>query len=181
MGVFPECGLLWSDAAAVNAARALDIKQCGLPERLESVEVYVAGFSCKSLSHLNKAKANKGCVQAQESDTGNTFAFTMLYISTRRPRLVILDNVTGLDQADDKAGMSDAAYIVEEIKALIYHVELRTIDAPQYGAICTRRRLYFVAVEKHKQDDAFPEITSVLTGVAQTAFPAPWTVLAATC
>ena len=114
--------MLWSDAAAVNEARLLNIKQGGLSERLESVDVDVAGFSCKSRSPLNnKAKANKGCVQAQEGETGNAIAFTLLYISTRRPRLVILENVTGLDQADDKAGMSRLWATTPSCTPLMHH------------------------------------------------------------
>ena len=63
---FPGCPVLFADASGVTEARVLNVKN-GEHQRIDAVDVFIAGFACTSRSALNnKAKGNKGCVRAGE-------------------------------------------------------------------------------------------------------------------
>ena len=53
---FPGCPVLFADASGVTEARVLNVKN-GEHQRIDAVDVFIAGFACTSRSALNnKAK-----------------------------------------------------------------------------------------------------------------------------
>lgn len=137
----------------------------------------VAGPSCTSRSPLNPNSAdNKGCVKAKQGTTGATFAFSMDYIRTRRPSLVILENVVELSEGADS---SDAAFIEQQLRGAGYEVQTLPINAMDFGARCRRIRLYWVALRKRRGDCAASraqgEVLRTLESMKTTmATPIPW-------
>ena len=61
------------------------------------VTLFIAGFSCKSVSGLNLARSMfKHACEVEEGETGITFSGVRKYLSSRRPNMFLLENVVGL-------------------------------------------------------------------------------------
>ena len=61
------------------------------------VTIFIAGFSCKSVSGLNLLRsAFKHACEVEEGETGITFSGVRKYLSSRRPNMFLLENVVGL-------------------------------------------------------------------------------------
>jgi hypothetical protein len=72
--------------------------------RLESTDVYIAGFVCKTRCKLNPTRgANVGCVQDNSEKTGESWQHVPGYIHAFAPKLLILENVVELSDAEEGA------------------------------------------------------------------------------
>ena len=61
------------------------------------VTIFIAGFSCKSVSGLNMARAMfKNACEVEAGETGITFLGVRMYLSSRKPCMFLLENVVGL-------------------------------------------------------------------------------------
>lgn len=69
----------------------------GTMQPVPSVHVLLGGFSCTSVSNLNRrASSSRSCCAATEGSTGETFEGTRRYLIQHKPRFIILENVTAL-------------------------------------------------------------------------------------
>ena len=138
---FPDVPFLFSDAASLSQPKALNLKS-GDYVQVPSVHVLLAGFSCKSRSKLNSNSAsNKHCVREGREETGMTFEFVQNYVVLKKPTLVILENVTELQEGGPE---SDMQFIIDTFSAHGYHGDAFEIEARSYGSFPQRKRLYFV-------------------------------------
>lgn len=162
---FPECEMLFVDAAHLSKPKAFNTKS-QTHESVPQAEILIAGFVCKSRARCNSARsANKGCVAGGTGETGMTFGFIMDLIHAKKPALVILENVTGLEEAtgtgpDEDA--SDATYVVGALEEAGFSAQSLTVKAQDYSSKTNRTRLYFVGFHGRNQKAKFSFMTSVL-------------------
>ena len=111
-----------------------------------SVDVVIAGFSCKDVSILNKHSArNKGCVLEGSLRTGGTFEGVRHYCEISRPGIVILENVTALLNSGS-SGMSGADAVVQSMNALGYAVLVLQLQPLVHGVPHRRERVFFLCM-----------------------------------
>jgi len=81
--------------ANVNApCKAVHTDVTRLPlEELGAVDLLVAGFSCKSLSTMNRGRCS---LVDKTSSSGQTWGGTLSYIDRWLPKRILLENVLGL-------------------------------------------------------------------------------------
>ena len=93
---FPDAPLIFPDICELHTGRALNIvtrEVCDIP----AVDVFVAGFVCKSVSTENAKRGSYGqCIADARGQTGETFEGVLGYVRRFRPKLVICENVSGL-------------------------------------------------------------------------------------
>ena len=88
---------------------------------LAKVDVVIAGTSCKDASSLSKhRKFRRDAIATGSHSTGATFAACVDVVELHQPRLVILENVRGLqavDPATEKSNLDAVREIMESIGA----------------------------------------------------------------
>ena len=93
---FTEAPLIFPDICELHTGRALNIvtrEVCDIP----AVDVFVAGFVCKSVSFENLYRGSYSkCIADARGSTGKTFEGVLGYVRRFRPKVVICENVTGL-------------------------------------------------------------------------------------
>ena len=81
--------VLSQDAAVDDRTQRL----CTVP----AVDIFIAGFVCKSVSMQNARRGEaKDCIREASGLTGVTFQGIVEYVKAKRPPVVILENVRGL-------------------------------------------------------------------------------------
>merc|ERR1711935_218805 len=116
------------------------------------VDIYIAGFPCQPFS---TAGLQQGF--GDKRGRGEIFFKVLDYIKKQKPRVFVLENVSGLCKKKMRPYL-DA--ILEELKQLrIYNVEWQILDTKQHGVPQSRRRWYCVGIQKKFDTGkfAFPE------------------------
>eukprot|EP00959_Pyramimonas_sp_CCMP1952_P284934 5957078-Pyramimonas_sp.AAC.1 len=144
---------MFEDCATLASDRACDIKSkkvtCVPP-----LDIIVAGFSCKAVSHLNKdAPRARTCVATKALSTGVTFDGILGYCRRWRPKIIILENVVAICDSPD-GGMSNADAVIMAMQGLGYTVHLVTMDPRDYGIPQRRKRAWFLCGLGTTIDDA---------------------------
>ena len=88
--------MMFDDICALHTGRA-----CNAVTRevnaVPAVDVFVAGFVCKSVSTANAHRGEHGeCITEGSGQTGETFSGVLGYVRRNRPHIVICENVAGL-------------------------------------------------------------------------------------
>ena len=143
---WPETELMFEDVADLNWDSALDVIS-GRNKIIPHVDLFAAGFSCTARNRLNvHSKQNKDGLQRDAADaTAMTWRGVRTYIQKGRPKLVLLENVTELDQSD--TDVSDASYILDFLRSEGYTAATVRLQARDHGSFPSRLRLYFLAVQ----------------------------------
>jgi len=93
---FPGAPLIFQDICELRTGRAFDIltrEFCDVP----AVDMFVAGFVCKSVSQENSHRASfSHCIAEASGATGETFGGVLGYVRCFHPKVVICENVSGL-------------------------------------------------------------------------------------
>ncbi len=110
---------------------------CSLsPEEVPEAEVWCGGWPCQDLSHANHERRGlKGSRSA-------LFYRLVELASARRPRWLILENVTGLFSAESGTALEA---VVDSLEEVGYLGGWFAIDAEQLGVPQHRERVFFVA------------------------------------
>jgi site-specific DNA-cytosine methylase len=114
----------------------------------EEIDILIAGFVCKDLSRMNNHSKNID----EEGETGDTFQSVQSYAEKFRPRVVLLENVTG-----DKALWEG---VQKRWESIGYTARWHILDTKNYYLPQTRQRMYMVAVDNQQHglpDQAAPE------------------------
>ena len=114
--------------------------------QMPAVDILVFGSSCKSLSAQNNNK--RSLLQCNELDplcsSGATMQSCLKYVAAHKPKIVILENVVGLEHLADHNGVRNIDIVYGRLQALGYsccHVRRNARDMlPQ-----SRTRVYLVA------------------------------------
>ena len=92
----PQLALIFDDICDLQSGRAFNVvahEETDVP----AVDVFVAGFVCKSVSTENaKRSSYSQCIADARGQTGETFEGVLGYVRRFRPKLVICENVSGL-------------------------------------------------------------------------------------
>jgi len=119
-----------------NTRRFRDVKECGY-DNLTSVDVICGGFPCQDIS-----RAYRGTRTGLAGErSGLWFEFQRI-IDELVPTWVIIENNPPLLTSNDGR---DLTTIVSRLVEFGYGVCWRILDAKDFGAGSTRRRLYIVA------------------------------------
>lgn len=114
-----------------------DINQIKIDDIPKETDVWCAGFPCQDVSLANQGK-RRG-LDGERS--GLFFTFANL-VSQRKPRFVVLENVTGLLNSNEG---EDFRRILETLDELGYIVSWRVLDAKYFRTPQRRRRVLVVA------------------------------------
>eukprot|EP00959_Pyramimonas_sp_CCMP1952_P217923 4557782-Pyramimonas_sp.AAC.1 len=154
---FPDIRTVLGDVALLSSLRARCHK-VNAEVIVPSCQMVIAGFSCTSRSRAsNRSSQHANCVQNRtEAATSTTFWDIHQYISEVRPAVVIMENVKELleQRGSGSDDMSDADFIVAEMKKLSYTGFHTVINSADHGAITSRIRLYFVFVQAQNINEA---------------------------
>ncbi|KAF2649386.1 hypothetical protein K491DRAFT_771566 [Lophiostoma macrostomum CBS 122681] len=103
---------------------------------IPTVDMLIAGFVCKDLSHLNNHQKSLD----EEGESGDTFAAIYSYAKNFRPGVILLENVTGTSALWDdlKLKWADVGYECQWLYC----------DTKNYYLPQTRKRMYMIAIEK---------------------------------
>lgn len=116
---------------ALNLGDITEVNADDIPQ----ADIYSGGFPCQDLSVAGRRAGFAG--------KRSSLAFTFLdLVERRRPRWVVLENVTGLFSSNRGR---DFGRLIAEVESLGYGVAWRTLDARYFGVPQRRRRVFIVA------------------------------------
>lgn len=121
------------------------------------VDVFIAGFSCKSISRENNSRDEK-CIEDGTGSSGETFGWTMSLIEKVQPPVVILENVKAIHDkgkcriSGKKMPRSNLDYVQERLEQAGYSFTHSFVDTRHYLLPQRRGRVWIVAVKKEKAD-----------------------------
>jgi len=105
------------------------------------VDIYIAGFPCQPFS---SAGLQQGF--GDKRGRGEIFFKVLDYIKVQKPRVFVLENVSGLVKKNMRPYLNA---ILEELKNLrIYNVQWKLLDTKEHGVPQSRKRWYCVGIQK---------------------------------
>ena len=145
---FPNLGALFADVNELAGAPVdlLTNKAMEAP----SVDLFLAGFVCKSISTENVERTRYAtCILDGSGSTGSTFEGVRNFVASKRPPLVIFENVEGLLKKIAKADPQiwDVQRTLHKIGYLFgWHL----LDSRWYHLPHRRRRVWMWAVDSRE-------------------------------
>lgn len=117
------------------------------------LDLLCGGSPCQSFSQIGKRE----CL---EDERGMLLFEFIRFAETFRPKAIMLEQVKGLLNAPDKAGIIGGVYslLISKLKALGYEPKMRVIKAAQYGVAQMRERVFIVSTINSAHFE-FPEPT----------------------
>jgi len=113
-----------------------------------TADLYVAGFPCQPFS---TAGLQQGFSDAR--GRGEIFWHVRDYLEQKKPRVFVLENVSGLVKI---SGGEYYRAILEALDALnAYNIYSKIMDTKEHGIPHSRRRIYFVGINKRHDDGSF--------------------------
>ncbi len=136
------------------------------PKKLPDFDLLVGGFPCQSFSIAGKRLGFK--------DTRGTLFFDIArIIKTKRPRLLLLENVKGLLSHDEGQTF---AVIIRTLDGLGYDIQWQVLNSKDFGVPQNRERVFIVGhlrgtprpeifpfTENNSEDIILPTITTRIT------------------
>lgn len=129
------------DAAACDAYERVTgkpVQQTDLakidPHSLPDADMIIGGPPCQEFSQGNVLGSIEG--------VKNLWPATLAIVKTKRPSLVLFENVTGLVFL--KRNRAYFYYILDTLTSFGYRVEYRVLNAADYGVPQTRQRVFIV-------------------------------------
>jgi site-specific DNA-cytosine methylase len=114
---------------------------------IKRADIFIAGFSCKSISALSTRKHGfRACTSTMEGQTGSTWSGILNYAATHRPPCIILENVTGLDVIDDSLTQSNLDTIISELRRIGYTCSHWILQPTQFMLPQRRLRIWIIAL-----------------------------------
>ena len=114
-------------------------------QKVDPVDILIAGTSCKDASRLNPHHADRlNAVDARTHSTGSTFSGLMELVRklSGTCRLVFLENVTSLGDRDRATGRSNLDGVADAMRGAGYMFVCRAFSAEDMGLPVCRPRLY---------------------------------------
>lgn len=109
------------------------------PKTIPPFDVLCAGFPCQPFSSIGK---REGFMHATQ---GTMFHEILRIVQARGPKVLLLENVSGLVTHDRGRTLNTIVSALEETG---YRVQYRVLDAAFYGVPQRRNRIYIVAMRK---------------------------------
>lgn len=109
-------------------------------DELPDFEVLTAGFPCQPFS---TAGSRLGTADAR----GNLYLECLRIIQAKRPRVVVFENVRGILSIKNQDGSLLIDTITQSLEELGYNVNLKLLNASDYGVPQNRHRVFIVAFD----------------------------------
>ncbi len=116
-------------------------------DTVPSHDVLLAGFPCQPFSLMGKQRGF-------EDERGTLFFYIEKLISKHKPKVVILENVKGLEKHDGGKTFKKMKSILKD--KLNYKVYYKVLNTADYGIPQTRRRLFIVCFRDDNCQFEFP-------------------------
>ena len=167
---FPEAPLIFPDICELHTGRALNIVTREVSD-IPAVDVFVAGFVCKSVSTENAYRGSYSqCIAGARGPTGETFAGVLGYVRRFRPKLVICENVSGLLKRAQ--GCDAQIYQVRKaFEEVGYAFAYKQVDARNFLVPQRRTRVWMWAIRSDVA--AAPAVGEVQTVLNALERPQP--------
>lgn len=136
-----------SDACGFDARACTHVKNIFKRNNNEAprADLYCAGFPCPPWSRLGKGRG-------AQDERGMVTLQGLLYIATRRPRAVVLEQVAALL---DKSHRQVWVFLQQVLRDLDYDVTFQIVNTRDYGIPQSRPRVYIVAICKESVTKPF--------------------------
>ena len=164
---FPSLPALFSDVALLGTGEAVN-ELTGRTEAVPAVDLFIAGFVCKSVSTENNDRGNnRTCIADATGLTGRTFDGVRRYVERFRPKLVICENVTGLLKRF--LGAEPQIHAVRAVFAKLgYSFQHVAVDTRDFFLPQRRPRVWMWALRDGPQSQA-DEIKAVIDNLPKRA------------
>lgn len=127
---------IFQDLFQIHGQKA--INQDGHLEAVADSLWFIAGFSCKSLSKLNRWRSTyANCIEQGCGTTGSTFAGVCAFLRKRLPLFLILENVASM-------GKHNIEEVIARLRDIGYHCTDIVMNARLHGLPMSRQRVYFI-------------------------------------
>ena len=123
----------WPDTPLVSDITKLE------PEDIPVADIWCGGFPCQDVSVARGSKVRAGL---KGDNSGLFYPFAKL-IRAKRPRVVLIENVTGLLSSHNG---QDFRIVLETLTGLGYAVAWRIMNSRYFGAPQSRPRVFIAAV-----------------------------------
>ena len=139
----------------------------GKDQIVPEVDIFIAGFVCKSVSMQNKRRGKaKNCIRKSSGLTGITFKGIVEYVNAKKPAVVILENVKGLMIGNQrrKPVINDVA---ESFKKCGYAFDYRLLNTQRYLLPQRRHRCWMWAFRGRRNQGAAERAGDAICGLGQ--------------
>ena len=129
-----------------------DIKELKLEfwkQYKNKIDVIIAGPPCQGFSMSGKRDIL--------DNRNNLFREVIRVVNIIKPRVVVIENVVGLISMSTSEGILVKDIIIQELQQLHYKVDMKILNAAEYGVPQYRRRVIFIATKT--QEPIFPKPT----------------------
>ncbi len=110
------------------------------------IDVIIAGPPCQGFSMSGKRDIL--------DNRNNLFREVIRVVSIVKPKIVVIENVVGLVSMSTPEGIPVKDVIIQELQQLHYKVDMKILNAAEYGVPQYRRRVIFIATID--QEPKFP-------------------------
>lgn len=107
-------------------------------EEEQPVHLYITTPPCQSYSSNGKRRG-------VQDERGRVVSASMQYVQRHRPRVVVLENVTGLTHKKHRGVFRGLLRAFEQMK---YHTRAKVLNARRYKVAQDRRRVFVVAIRR---------------------------------
>jgi DNA (cytosine-5)-methyltransferase 1 len=122
------------------------------------VDLYVCGFPCQSFSNAGNRKGFD-----DPNPRNKVFDECVKYISEKKPKVFILENVNTLVTHDQGRSMAKIMNSLEAIPD--YQITWKILNTLDYGIPQNRKRVYFVGIWRAKTPFEFPEPVTTMANL----------------
>lgn len=113
---------------------------------IKKVDVIIGGPPCQAYSLVGRARTNMA------KDPRNwLYKLYVEFLNRYKPRLFVFENVEGIRTAGKGSFLED---IKRRVKEAGYNMEIRTLEAPDFGVLQRRKREIIIGI---KRDEKAPE------------------------
>lgn len=136
----PKLKKIFPDVTLLGERRSMNTVT-GLFEVVDHCDLFVAGFSCKSVSFANNLRLSfANCCLSGDGTTGGTFGGVYRYIDAHHPKMFLLENVKGIQMQVD-----DILCVFSAINYFVFTVPMNSMKLflPQ-----NRARLWFIGFSR---------------------------------
>lgn len=131
---------LYTNVLEMGSMRADDQLSGGL-QLVRPAGLLIAGFSCTDVSHMNKDhRAAKDTIAKGDKRTGGTFEGVRQYAARHGPKIMILENVTALDDINPETQTSNLTEVKKALQSIGFAVGHTVLSPTDHGCLHRRSR-----------------------------------------
>jgi len=111
----------------------------------ESLDLIAGGPPCPTFSVVGRSKLNSlEDSHVLTDDRHYLFEDFIRYVEHYQPKAVLMENVVGMESTTTESGENVVERIKRELRSAGYRVDVRKVDAANYGVPQRRERLFFI-------------------------------------